>query len=84
MHENKVSELGEIQRVDSETASRIIRTREPLGRFYHRDTSGKRVVYVAIDNRTKNAWTEEFDDFLTCWRFLRGCRVRDLHGDWVG
>lgn len=40
----------------------------PLGRFYLED-SGK---IIGVDNSDGHAWTEEFDDFESCERWLNG------------
>lgn len=71
--------------VSSTEADAIIATYKPRGRFWtvEPDKDGK-LVYIGIDNTDGEAWVEEFSDRRTCWRFLKGCRVKDLHGDWVG
>lgn len=57
-----------IQEITIEQALEIIETREPLGLFWAKD--GRK--YVAIDNTTWDAWTEEFTDKKLCMDYLLG------------
>jgi len=57
----------EPKEISQEEALSLIETREPQGLFYLRD--GK--VYVGIDNRTHDAWTEEFPAKGQCLRWLQ-------------
>lgn len=57
-----------IQEITIEQALEIIETREPLGLFLTKD-GGK---YVAIDNTSWDAWTEEFTDKKQCMDYLLG------------
>ncbi|MGO5436834.1 hypothetical protein [Enterococcus cecorum] len=57
-----------IQEITIDKALKIIDTREPLGLFWVKD-GGK---YVAIDNTTGDAWTEEFTDKKQCMYYLLG------------
>lgn len=41
---------------------------EPIGQFFLQD-GGK---YIGIDNRTGDAWTEEFDSLRECLLWLSG------------
>ena len=75
-------EIGEIQRVSDELATQIIRTRRPLGRFYHRSESDGRVVYTAIDNSTGDAWCEDFWTLQSAKKYLNGQPCRDMYGEW--
>ena len=52
--------------VNSATADYIIKKRKPAGLFIYRD-SGR---YVGIDNRTGDAWTEDFRTKLGCLAWL--------------
>lgn len=57
----------EIERVTKEEAIVIIEKREPLGLFYFIDGN----IYVGIDNRSWDAWTEEFANLDDCLNWLR-------------
>lgn len=52
--------------VSNDEANKIIETREPLGLFVH-DTG---IEMVGIDNRTGDAWTEDFPDLYECLLWL--------------
>lgn len=54
--------------VNAETAIKIINDRKPLGTFWHREKS----LYIAIDNTTGDAWTEEFKTKKECFDYLNG------------
>jgi len=56
-----------ISTVTSEEASKIIETRKPKGMFYLLDNG----VHVGIDNRTGDAWTEDFKSKAACSKWLR-------------
>ena len=47
---------GTLKKVSGKELDAIIDTREPIGLFYCKD--GR--VWVAVDNSTGDAWTEEF------------------------
>ena len=53
-----MSKESSIKKVTPEEMLQIIDTRKPLGMFYCISTFCKR--YVACDNRTGDAWTEDF------------------------
>lgn len=38
----------------------------------------KGLLYIAVDNSTGNAWTEEFNTLAECWKYLLGelCTTR--------
>ena len=57
----------EIQKVTKQEMSRIIEERQPLGMFY---TIEKGRIYVGCDNRTGDAWTEDFKSLSACKRWL--------------
>lgn len=59
-----------IKKVDNLTASEIIATRE-IGRFYTVENIRGQDVYVGIDNRDGDAWTEEFNDLADCIGWLK-------------
>lgn len=58
----------DVREVTSEEAFSIIETRRPLGQFLTLDNS----IYVGIDNRTGDAWTEEFKTKAECIEWLMG------------
>ena len=53
------NELFEIREVGTLELDLIIEFRTPYGKYWTEVTPGK---YVAVDNNTGDAWTEEFDD----------------------
>ena len=57
-----------IQRVSSELLGRIIELRIPSGLFLTKE--GRK--WVAVDNTTGDAWTEEFSRKHQAIRWLRG------------
>ena len=57
-----------IQRVSSELLGRIIEHRIPSGLFLTKE--GRK--WVAVDNTTGDAWTEEFSRKHQAIRWLRG------------
>jgi len=62
--------ISDIKKITSEEADKIIETREPRGLFYTiSQVEGKR-VYVGIDNRDGDAWTEDFKSLGACKRWL--------------
>jgi len=60
--------MDEIKLVSQSEAQAIIDTREPKGLFY---TIGGG-IYVGIDNRTGDAWVEEFKTEQECMSWLKG------------
>lgn len=58
----------DIELVNHEKALQIIESREPLGLFISKD--GEK--YVAIDNQTGDAWTEEFNSLYVANCCLTG------------
>lgn len=58
-------------RIRPSEALKVIEDRQPLGMFYTTAQSENgRTVTVGIDNRTGDAWTEEFTSLLQCLRWL--------------
>ena len=57
---------SEPRKVSREDASTIIESRHPYGLFFLKDGS----VYVGIDNRGGDAWTEEFPTKRKCLEWL--------------
>ena len=55
-----------IELVTAQKAQAVIETRKPLGRFVRKDNS----VWVAIDNQTGDAWTEEFTSLPQALKWL--------------
>ena len=62
MNDNK-----DIMKITPIEAAKIIETREPRGMFYCIENS----TYVGIDNRTGDAWTEDFKSLGACKRWLK-------------
>ena len=60
---------ADLVNVTQEEASEIIETRELLGCFYVKESNGK---FTGIDNSKGDAWTEEFDDMVSCFKWLYG------------
>lgn len=54
------------QEVTQSEANDIILYRKPLGLFYHQSGA----FFVGIDNRTGDAWTEDFPDKESCVAWL--------------
>lgn len=59
-------EISKYKEVSNKEAEKIICTREPLGKFWTKDKDG----YVAIDNSTGDAWTEDFRTKEECMAYL--------------
>lgn len=57
-----------IQLVRTVTLERIIDERQPVGLFLTRGAG----AWVAVDNSTGDAWTEDFKHLLTAIRWLHG------------
>lgn len=57
-----------IHRVSSELLGRVIEHRTPCGLFLMKE--GR--IWVAVDNSTGDAWTEEFSRKRQAVRWLRG------------
>lgn len=55
------------QEIRKKEAYQLISNRHPLGLFYLKEGEG----YTAIDNRTGEAWTEEFNTKGKCLRWLK-------------
>ena len=65
-----------IRLVKQATLKRVIGERKPVGMFLTRDVG----VWVAMDNSTGDAWTEDFKHLLTAIRWLRNkVEISDLH-----
>ncbi len=56
-----------IQRVCQEFANQIIETRQPIGCFY----TSAFGIYTGIDNGTGDAWTEDFNSYEECMKWLK-------------
>jgi hypothetical protein len=70
----------DITKLTKEQASEVIETRAPTGLFYTNDNG----LFIGIDNSSGDAWTEEFKTKESCFKWLRGGRARDAHGQWLG
>lgn len=55
-------------KITSNEAEKIIDTRKPLGKFYFKEDG----LFIAIDNSTGDAWTEEFKKKQDCFDYLNG------------
>lgn len=64
--------MDKITKVSNEEASKIIATRLPLGLFYTIEKKQEKNIYVGIDNRYGDAWTEDFKSLSSCKRWLKG------------
>ena len=60
--------MSRVHRVSSEKVMRVIDLRTPLGLFLTKE--GRK--WVAVDNTTGDAWTEEFSRKRQAVRWLRG------------
>lgn len=58
----------EPRKIGKDEALRVIDTREPFGMFYLKEEQG----YTGIDNRTGDAWTEDFPTKAKCLKWLTG------------
>lgn len=59
------------KKITESQANEIIEIREPKGLFYLEQSDG---MFTGIDNRTSDAWTEDFETEEECMSWLR----RDL------
>ena len=72
MKEESTSPMDELIEIGVFEATGIIQDRRPFGKYWLRDMNEKnKERYVAIDNSTGDAWTEEFDDYKTMAAWLR-------------
>ncbi len=58
--------MQEPMEITKEEAYRIIDTRKPRGLFFLKEQGG----YTGIDNRTGDAWTEDFESRPKCLKWL--------------
>lgn len=58
--------MNNVVEVSVDKLKEIIETRQPLGMFYAVDTG----LYTAVDNRTGDAWTEDFITKERCLAWL--------------
>lgn len=61
-----------LKKVNSNEAEKIITTREPKGLFWTKEDE----LYIAIDNQTGNAWTENFKTREECFEYLKGEKIK--------
>jgi len=74
----------DIKKITADETSRLLDSNEinpcgqyqPFGLFWLKSTSG---LYIAIDNSTGCAWTEEFKTRDSCMKYLRGEPSTDAH-----
>lgn len=66
--------MKEIQSVPINELYKIIETRKPIGLFLSREKKKGRQkgLFVAVDNLTGNAWTEEFIELEDAEDWLSG------------
>lgn len=65
--------MKEYKIVSIETIGEIIKNKKPLGLFLGRESIGTRKrMFIAVDNETGEAWTEEFEKFSEARKWLRG------------
>lgn len=60
--------MSKIHRVNTEQITDVIERRTPLGLFLTKEGH----IWVAVDNTTGDAWTEEFSRKRQAVRWLRG------------
>lgn len=56
-----------IKKISNKQGKKIIDSRKPLGAFYMIDNT----IYIAIDNLTGDAWTNEFKTLSSCKKWLK-------------
>jgi len=61
-----------IKKINRREAEEIIEKREPIGLFYIISKEKSDKIYIGIDNKNGNAWTEEFKSLYYCKRWLMG------------
>ena len=66
-----------IQRITKEDMRKMFDTRKPRGLFFH---GSAKKGYTGIDNRTGDAWTEEFKCIESCVQWLIGKAPREEYG----
>ena len=66
-----------VQKVTKLELQKIFDTGKPRGLFYH---GSPKDGYVGIDNRTGDAWTEEFKLMESCVQWLIGKAPREEYG----
>ncbi len=60
--------MDEPKEITAKEALEIIRTRNPIGRFWQKDGE----LYIGIDNTTGDAWVEEVNALKSCLAWLEG------------
>ena len=60
--------MKKIKFVSKKKINKIISHRKPLGLFYSKQNR----VFIAVDNSTGDAFTEQFTNSLDCRQFLIG------------
>lgn len=69
----------EIEAVSVEKINEIVERQEPIGLFLAREPKGTRKrMFIAVDNSTGEAWTEEFEKFSEARKWLRGGKYEHL------
>jgi hypothetical protein len=67
-------EAVRIKKVSLKKANEIIETRKPIGMFYAILPRKHKKMYIGIDNRTGDAWTEDFYLLPMCKVWLKMSR----------
>lgn len=67
----------DVVKVTKDEAREIIKARERKGLFYCYEDG----LYVGIDNESGDSWTEEFDTFEDCERWLYGYEGNEEFGN---
>ncbi|HID0768156.1 TPA: hypothetical protein ACXDAZ_002686 [Clostridium botulinum] len=62
------TKIMQCKEITSKEAENIIDSRKPLGTFWLKENK----LYIAIDNNTGDAWTEEFNTKEECFQYLCG------------
>ncbi len=66
----------EIETVSIEKIDEIIKKRKPQGLFLAREPRGTRKrMFIAVDNSTGQAWTEEFEKYTEARKWLIGAET---------
>ncbi|WP_461206904.1 hypothetical protein [Clostridium sp. DL1XJH146] len=60
-----------VKKISKDEANKIILGREPLGLFYTIEKSEGKNIYVGIDNRSRDAWVEEFESLKACKKWFK-------------
>ncbi len=77
--------IEKIQTVNREFLNRLFDSPgekyEPIGQFICPDEINGKKIYVAVDNITGDAWTEEFRSHCMATRWLHGKTATNIYGE---